>query len=347
MSLETGKRIHGFQWTELAITDEVIKRVHELAEEQKADFLDENGVPKLSNIPGHNLSTEETDVEDESSQGDSTYAYDDVTVSSTSSESSLDSSDDSLFYTDDLDDSEEDKGMDTMSSDADNEESLEGSERSKRSEDIDDTAGELRSEDAELRSKEAELRSKEVEPRSKEVEQRRKTGSTLGEDDGALDANSSQNDEVNDDKQADTPRGRPQRDRRPPQDPLENVGSMEGKSYMQTEGFNFTNLKEDLNYTTTRQLYSKAVDYMFNKMTATEGIKIFQERAVAALIKEYKQLNDLCVLGVVDYNSLTKEQKSQALRAINLIKEKRDGKIKGRCCSDGISQRKYVPREEA
>ena len=122
---------------------------------------------------------------------------------------------------------------------------------------------------------------------------------------------------------------------------------MEGKSYMQTEGFNFSNLKEDLNYTTTRQLYLKAVDYMFNQMTATQGIKIFQERAVAALIKEYKQLNDLAVLGVVDYGSLTKEQKSKALRAINLIKEKRDGKIKGRCCSDGSGQKKYVPREEA
>ena len=53
------------------------------------------------------------------------------------------------------------------------------------------------------------------------------------------------------------------------------------------------------------------------------------------------------MLGVVDYGSLTKEQKSKALRAINLIKEKRDGKIKGRCCSDGSGQRKYVPREEA
>jgi len=39
--------------------------------------------------------------------------------------------------------------------------------------------------------------------------------------------------------------------------------------------------------------------------------------------------------------------KRRALRAINLIKEKRCGKIKGRTCADGSSQRKYVPREEA
>ena len=42
MSLNTGKRIHGHQWDELAITDEVIDRVHELAAKEKADFLDES-----------------------------------------------------------------------------------------------------------------------------------------------------------------------------------------------------------------------------------------------------------------------------------------------------------------
>ena len=337
MSLETGKRIHGFQWTELAITDEVIERVHELAEEQKADFLDENGIPKLSNIPGHNLSIEETDVEDEISQGDDMDVYDDVTVSSTSSESSMESSDDSSINTEDMDDSEEDIGMESVSSDADDEDSSEGSERS---EDIDTLAGELRSEEVEIESEEAELRSEEVELRSE-------MGSSLGDNDEVLNEDKVNDDEAEVTEDTATPTDRPQRNRRPPQDPLGNVGSMEGKSYMQAENFNFTNLKEDLNHTTTRQLYSRAVNHIFNQMTATEGIKRFQERAVAALIKEYKQLNDLCVLGVVDYDSLTEEQKARALRAINLIKEKRDGKIKGRCCSDGSSQRKYVPREEA
>jgi hypothetical protein len=34
------------------------------------------------------------------------------------------------------------------------------------------------------------------------------------------------------------------------------------------------------------------------------------------------------------------------LRAINLIKEKRSGKIKGRAVADGSETRKYIPREE-
>jgi len=42
MSFETGKKIHGFEWTELAITEEEIKAMYTLA-----DFLDEDGIPKI------------------------------------------------------------------------------------------------------------------------------------------------------------------------------------------------------------------------------------------------------------------------------------------------------------
>ena len=82
-------------------------------------------------------------------------------------------------------------------------------------------------------------------------------------------------------------------------------------------------------------------------MTANKGIKLLGEVAVAAMFKEYKQLDDLDMLGILDPDLLTPEQKRNALRAINLIKVKCDGKVKGRTCADGSSQRKYVPREEA
>ena len=65
------------------------------------------------------------------------------------------------------------------------------------------------------------------------------------------------------------------------------------------------------------------------------------------MFKEYHQLNNLNILGRIDPKSLTAEQKRKALRSINLIKIKRDGKVKGRTCADGSSQGKYVPREEA
>ena len=46
----------------------------------------------------------------------------------------------------------------------------------------------------------------------------------------------------------------------------------------------------DLGYSTRRNLYSKAVNVLFNQMTAAKGIKLFGETAVATIFKEYKIL---------------------------------------------------------
>ncbi len=35
---------------------------------------------------------------------------------------------------------------------------------------------------------------------------------------------------------------------------------------------------------------------MFTQMTATKGIKMFGEKAIAVMVKEYNQLNDMTVL---------------------------------------------------
>ena len=61
------------------------------------------------------------------------------------------------------------------------------------------------------------------------------------------------------------------------------------------------------------------------------------EAAEAALMTEFaQQLEDLSVYQAVDPKSLTRAQKLAALRAIkNLIKEKRDGRLKGRTVADG------------
>ena len=65
-------------------------------------------------------------------------------------------------------------------------------------------------------------------------------------------------------------------------------------------------------------------------MTANKGMKLFREKAVAAIFKEYKQMNDMQVLEVLNPDVLTNDQKRRALRAINLIKYKRCGKVKAR-----------------
>jgi hypothetical protein len=86
----------------------------------------------------------------------------------------------------------------------------------------------------------------------------------------------------------------------------------------------------------------------YAQMSAKKGIKKFGRLAEEALLAEFAQLEQYDVFEAVDPNTLTKDAKRQALRAINLIKKKKSGKIKGRTCADGRSQRnKYAKSETA
>jgi hypothetical protein len=75
------------------------------------------------------------------------------------------------------------------------------------------------------------------------------------------------------------------------------------------------------------------------QMSFKEGLKRYGKEAEAALMKEFAQLEDLNVYEAVNARLLSKEQRRGALRAINLIKEKRTGQIKGRTVADGSVQR--------
>jgi hypothetical protein len=78
---------------------------------------------------------------------------------------------------------------------------------------------------------------------------------------------------------------------------------------------------------------------IMSQMTAQAGIKKHGDRAIEALLAEFCQLDDKSVFQPREASSSTIKQKSDALRAINLIKEKRCGKLKGRTCADGRSQK--------
>ena len=63
-------------------------------------------------------------------------------------------------------------------------------------------------------------------------------------------------------------------------------------------------------------------------MSVNQGIKQFGEETIAALLKEFKQLDEGEVPGKpviwpIDPKILTAEEKRKALSAVNLIKEKR------------------------
>ena len=43
----------------------------------------------------------------------------------------------------------------------------------------------------------------------------------------------------------------------------------------------------------------------------------------------------------IEYDTLSEQDKKEALEAVNLIKEKRDGSLKGRSCANGAKQRNF------
>ena len=125
--------------------------------------------------------------------------------------------------------------------------------------------------------------------------------------------------------------------------------SMKGKSHGDTH-MQFTQkgtTTEEKQYEWFTKLNDIAVNVCFTQISARKGIEQFRKLAVAAMLKEYKQLDDLLVFGAVSPEFMSKLKKKRALQAINLIKLKRCGKVKGRTCADGSVQRGYISKEDS
>jgi hypothetical protein len=85
---------------------------------------------------------------------------------------------------------------------------------------------------------------------------------------------------------------------------------------------------------------------IFTQMSAQKGIKKHGQAAYDALRKEFEQFKVMQVLEPLDAFTLTDEQKSESLRALSVIKEKRDGRLKGRTVADGSAQRGKFSKSE-
>jgi len=82
------------------------------------------------------------------------------------------------------------------------------------------------------------------------------------------------------------------------------------------------------------------------QMSAKKGIRMFGEKALEAMAKEYAQLDRLTVFTPRKRAELTYEQRKDSLNIIDLIKEKRCGKIKGRTVVDGRGQRSKYEKSD-
>ena len=95
-----------------------------------------------------------------------------------------------------------------------------------------------------------------------------------------------------------------------------------------------------------------AVNLMFTQMQATLGFKLFGYRAVAAMINEFKRLEEVLMPGkkavtAINPETLSAEEKEKLLNAVNIIKQKRDGTIRCRTCADGSKQKRYLGKYES
>ena len=78
-----------------------------------------------------------------------------------------------------------------------------------------------------------------------------------------------------------------------------------------------------------------------------QGVKLFGDKAYAAIRKEMLQLHTRKVLMPRRRCDLTKEHMDKMLEYIMTIKEKADESIKGRGCADGRKQRLWISKDES
>jgi Reverse transcriptase (RNA-dependent DNA polymerase) len=87
--------------------------------------------------------------------------------------------------------------------------------------------------------------------------------------------------------------------------------------------------------------------FIFAQVSMKKGLKLYGDKAEAAVEEELQQLHDRKVMMPVEADSLSYAEKKKALEYLMFLKEKRTGKIKGRGCADGRKQRVYTAKEEA
>ena len=82
------------------------------------------------------------------------------------------------------------------------------------------------------------------------------------------------------------------------------------------------------------------------QMTSKDEVRKHGECVLHALLKEYTQLHNKKVFIPLDEKILSYQGKRYSLYAIDLIKEKHCGQLKGHTCADGRKQRASIRKED-
>ena len=95
------------------------------------------------------------------------------------------------------------------------------------------------------------------------------------------------------------------------------------------------------------EIKAEDVGIMLAQYSLKVGLKKFKEKGVTATYSEIKQLHNMETFFPRHRRLLTREERVRVLSSLIFLKEKRDGRIKGRTCVNGAPQREYIRTEEA
>ena len=337
MNLYTGKRLHSYAWEELPIDDDVIEQVEYLARQEKAPVMTD-GYPQFEWMPGvpindENVDTDETDDEREQLSVNDDEQINELHEDEDNENLEVDNDEEGIYITEDDNDSDLSSGNDdTTNEDEDNNISYDNDAEDANIDYEDEISDDIMNEGHDTSTDQNVL-----EPI---------TGEPLDNDDQVQTEERIGNTEERTQRQSRTLSGPSVLEQ------LDMTLDRKTRTYTHNRERQFLMVREKTISPARVDYYDVALKVMFTQMSARKGLKLYGEEAFAAIVKEYRQMDEGPMPGKpvfepVYAHDLTDQQKKQALESVNLMKEKRDGSLKARLCGDGSKQKQYLPPDES
>ena len=362
MSLRTGSRVTRYTWTKCILTTDVIARVHDLARtDGPSDVLEifpsssdvdiaPEGAEPLENAQDKNDAENELDIVNEVELVDAV---------------NNDMNDDNVITDEELSEYENESEIFNPNIDEQKEEQEE--ELSRNNEEP-ESSNEIRS----VENAQEEVETKSVENIHEETERIELETNNENNENNEIEIRSAEqskllslaNDAITEDEDISKERNRYNlrrkikqvKEQRFNKDHFTYLTLSKNKEHVIEKKVTLMNYSKSFRRSVRRLIKGKQVDrnllctdligISMTQMSASRGIKLFGERAIIAMAKEYAQLDDLSVFTPRHVHDLTAEERKSALSVIDLIKEKRCGKIKGRTVVDGRGQRESYTKAE-
>jgi Reverse transcriptase (RNA-dependent DNA polymerase) len=339
LNLTTGRRINRYKWTTLPMPREVIDQVHRLARKGMATrglaFADREGHPLLNDNDDDDDSADDYDVYNDDDYEDGNYEAPPPDIEDDPIEDAPipiilpifpapiagvyahghGNGDDEHAPDDANEDDADDyshEGYDVTDDDDDDQDSQhsDDSNYSDDNDDNDDDGDHGSEQDADDYPDDEVEEAEDAEAGADASEDEDEEGTVDGKDDGEVD---------DDDNAANPPKGHYLRPAKP------------------------------RNYDHLHTLWGEQPDFweetIMTQYTLKKGLQQFGEKGTAAVSSELQQLVDREVMEPVHAGEMTPDKRSKALNYLMFLKEKRDGKVKGRGCADGRKQRVYIKKE--